>query len=428
MKRHRVFYGWYIVGASFLLNAYIATAFAYGFQVFFLPLIREFGWTRTATSGAFSLRSVESGFAAPLMGILVDRIGARPVILVSVVIAGAGMFLMSVINSLLMFYIALMIISLGMSGGSHGVTWTSVIAKWFRRLRGRATGLAVMGPMIGGPLVVLVALLEEELGWRAALRVLGVGFWVIGVPTALVARSRPQDYGQLPDGDLPENAAGPAPPEGIRTTAPESLDRSVDEGFSAREVLRTKVFWSIALILGIHGLGQSGLLVHQVALFQSRGYTAAEAASTVAVLTALSGVGRFAGGALMDKLEWQWVVVGVLGGQVAGLGVLVIATSYWQALASMALLGIAFGAAISLRPLLVGVLFGTRAFGSVLGLLQSASIATGVLGPIILGGVFDRYDTYTPALIGFSVLSAAVIPFTFITGRHGPRFAGPRAA
>ena len=109
----------------------------------------------------------------------------------------------------------------------------------------------------------------------------------------------------------------------------------------------------------------------------------------------------------MDKLEWQWVVVGVLGGQVAGLGVLVIATSYWQALASMALLGIAFGAAISLRPLLVGVLFGTRAFGSVLGLLQSASIATGVLGPIILGGVFDRYDTYTPALIGFSVLSAA---------------------
>ena len=79
------------------------------------------------------------------MGILVDRIGARPVILVSVVIAGAGMFLMSVINSLLMFYIALMIISLGMSGGSHGVTWTSVIAKWFRRLRGRATGLAVTG-------------------------------------------------------------------------------------------------------------------------------------------------------------------------------------------------------------------------------------------------------------------------------------------
>ena len=54
MKRPRLFYGWYIVGASFLLNAYIATAFAYGFQVFFLPLIREFGWTRTATSWALS--------------------------------------------------------------------------------------------------------------------------------------------------------------------------------------------------------------------------------------------------------------------------------------------------------------------------------------------------------------------------------------
>ena len=75
-KRSRVFYGWYIVGASVALNFYLSLAFFNGFQVFFLPILREFKWTRALTSGAFSLRQVETGLLAPAIGFLVDRWGA----------------------------------------------------------------------------------------------------------------------------------------------------------------------------------------------------------------------------------------------------------------------------------------------------------------------------------------------------------------
>ena len=63
---NRLFYGWYIVAASVVMNAYITVVFGLGFNVFFLPILTEFGWSRALTSGAFSLRSLESGLLAPI--------------------------------------------------------------------------------------------------------------------------------------------------------------------------------------------------------------------------------------------------------------------------------------------------------------------------------------------------------------------------
>ena len=71
-RRPRVFYGWYIVGASSLSNALLTAAFFTGFQAYFLPILNTFGWSRTAISGAFSLRQFESGLLSPLIGFLVD--------------------------------------------------------------------------------------------------------------------------------------------------------------------------------------------------------------------------------------------------------------------------------------------------------------------------------------------------------------------
>ena len=191
-KRTNLFYGWYIVGASVGLNAYLSSAFFQGFQVFFLPMINEFGWTRALTSVAFSLRQLESGVLAPVVGFLVDRFGGRRVILVGVLISGAGMVLLSLITSLWMFYATFALISVGMSGASHGITWSTVVANWFRRQRGRAMGLTVLGPVVGAPAILLVVLLEQAVGWRWAILGLGIGIWIVGIPLALVARSAEQ--------------------------------------------------------------------------------------------------------------------------------------------------------------------------------------------------------------------------------------------
>src|SRR5687767_4181828 len=107
-KRPRIFFGWYIVAASVAMNFYLSIAFFQGFQVFFLPILNEFGWSRTLMSGAFSLRQLESGALAPLVGFLVDRWGPRVIIISGVIIGGAGMIWLSLINSAWMFYASLM--------------------------------------------------------------------------------------------------------------------------------------------------------------------------------------------------------------------------------------------------------------------------------------------------------------------------------
>src|SRR3989304_7376041 len=108
----RIFYGWYIVAASVTMNFSLSLVFFQGFQAFFLPISKEFHWDRATTSGAFSLRQLESGLLAPLLGFTVDRWGPRAVIMCSVLVTGAGMVLMSFITNLWMFYAAFMVISL----------------------------------------------------------------------------------------------------------------------------------------------------------------------------------------------------------------------------------------------------------------------------------------------------------------------------
>ncbi len=82
----RIFYGWYIVAASVAMNFYLSITFFQGFQAFFLPILEEFKWSRTEMSGAFSLRQLETGILAPVIGVLVDRWVPRKVILVGVIV------------------------------------------------------------------------------------------------------------------------------------------------------------------------------------------------------------------------------------------------------------------------------------------------------------------------------------------------------
>ena len=160
----KIFYGWYIVAGSIAMNFILTVFFGLGFNVFFLPILHEFGWSRAITSGAFSLRAVESGLMAPVIGFLVDKWGPRVIILWGVVFSGLGMVLMGYIDSLMGFYIAFLVASLGNTGASHGVSWVTAVANWFDRLRGRALGIAMMGPVLGGPLLATVAIVEGLIG------------------------------------------------------------------------------------------------------------------------------------------------------------------------------------------------------------------------------------------------------------------------
>lgn len=413
MKR-KIFYGWYIVAASVALNFYLSVVFFQGFQVFFLPILNEFGWTRALTSGAFSLRQLESGLLAPGIGFLVDRWGPRIVILLGVILGGVGMIMLGYVNSVWSFYVAFLIASLGVSGASHGVSWSVAVAQWFQRLRGLALGIAMLGPVLGGPFVVVIAVLEEIIGWRVAIILLGVGLIIVGTPLALIARSRPEPYGYLPDGDEPMEEVDTS-----SVVLPDLALEFASNGLTVGEAVRTRDFWVLTFVFSVVFMGISGLMVHLIPLLEDLGYTSTQAAGILGLVFLLSGIGRIGSGFLADIMDFKIVLSGLVIFQLVGLLILSIIghSQIWLIGIFSLLFGIGFGGTIPLRPFLIMQSFGARSFGALQGLVQGGAIGAGMVGPVLYGWIFDTTESYDLAIYASVAVILTALPLTYLLSK-----------
>ena len=153
--RKKIFYGWWIVGACFILGLYKSSVVFYGFTAFMEPLVRDFGWTYTQVSFAVSLRGLEMGIFNPLAGFLVDRFGARKMILAGTFTVGLGLIFLSLTQSLIMFYAASLILAFG-AGSCAGVVFMVAVAKWFHKKVGLAFGVTASGIGASGLLVPII--------------------------------------------------------------------------------------------------------------------------------------------------------------------------------------------------------------------------------------------------------------------------------
>src|SRR5262245_53743051 len=90
LRFRRPFYGWWIVGAGIGAQALSAGLLQQAFGSYVVLLEREFGWSRSTLSGAFSLARVEDGLLGPVQGWLLDRFGPRAVMRAGIVIFAAG--------------------------------------------------------------------------------------------------------------------------------------------------------------------------------------------------------------------------------------------------------------------------------------------------------------------------------------------------
>jgi nitrate/nitrite transporter NarK len=406
--RRRIFYGWYIVAASVAANTIFSAAYFQGFGVLILPIERTFGWDRWVVSAAMSLRQLESGIVSPAVGFLLDRFSARKLIFWSAVISGVGFIGLGFTTGIVTFFLFFVVISLGASGVSHAVTWPVIISRWFRRNRGLATGLAVTGPIFGSPLVILNTQIEEAYGWRVVL--FGYGILVlVGVTLlSMLVRDRPEPYGLRPDGDPPEDSASIEHSTG-------SSRRRTDAGLTIRAVFRTKEFWLFTSYLSGTFAVNSAVQAHMIPYFQQDiGLTAAWAAVVMSMVFIISGIGRIGGGYLLDRIDYRLVlavVAAMMGFALLYLQVVAVKT-VWATLPFALMFGVSFGCLVPMRGAVGSIMFGTRAIGGVLGLLQGGSIAAGVIRPLVMGIIFDLNGNYSVAIWGLIVISAFMIPLS----------------
>jgi sugar phosphate permease len=409
-KRPRIFYGWYMVAASIAANTIFSAAYFQGFGVLILPMERTFGWDRWVISAAMSLRQLESGIVSPVVGFLLDRFSARKLIFWSAVISAVGFIGLGFTNGIVAFFFFFVVSSLGASGVSHGVTWPVIISRWFRRNRGLATGLAVTGPIFGSPIVILNAQIEEAYGWRVVL--IGYGILVlVGVTLlSMLVRDRPEPYGLLPDGDPPEESASSERSTGRSPRRP-------DSGLTLHAVLRTKEFWLFTTYLSGTFTVNSAVQVHMIPYFQQDiGLTAAWAAVVMSMVFIISGIGRVGGGYLLDKMDYRLVLAVVAAMMGFSLLYLQLADvdTVSATLPFALMFGVSFGCLVPMRGAVGSIMFGTRSIGGVLGLLQGAPIAAGVIGPLVMGVIFDRNGNYSVAIWGLIVVSALMVPLSLL--------------
>src|SRR5687768_11159390 len=111
-RRGPIFYGWWIVIASIGLQVVGAGLMSQAYGAYVVVLRAEFGWSTTMLSLASSLSRLESGVLGPPQGWLIDRFGPRLVVLGGVFIFGAGLALLSLVDTEISFILVYMMLSI----------------------------------------------------------------------------------------------------------------------------------------------------------------------------------------------------------------------------------------------------------------------------------------------------------------------------
>ena len=292
----KVFYGWWIVIACFIISLYVNGIVHFGFTAFFEPLIKEFGWSYTQISFAMSLRGLEMSIFAPVIGFLVDRFGSRKLIFCGTITAGFGLLLLSVTQSLAMFYASFLLLSFG-AGGCTGVVFMTAIAKWFDKNMGKALGVVACGVGAGGLIVPLVVHLIDLYQWRTTLVIFGVGMWILGIPLSFVIRDKPEQYGYLPDGESPHDPK------------PHLKDKARGSEIGLREALKQRAFFYLKIVELIRHMIISAVILHVMPYLSSMGIPRSTAGMVAAALPLVSIFGRFGFGWFGDVFDKRYMMV-----------------------------------------------------------------------------------------------------------------------
>jgi len=377
-----------MVAASAALRVLGAGLHSYGFTVFFLPLSQDLQLSRTSTSLAFSLARAEGAIEGPIVGHLLDRYGPRPVMLTAVSLMGVGYLLLSNVNSYASFLlIYLGVISLAHAGGFMHAPMV-LINTWFIRKRARAITLNSAAFGLGGVIIApLLSVIVHAGGWRWGATTAGFSFLLIGIPLALSVRRSPESMGLLPDGDSAVNSA-------VDTNdAPLSAETDVTVG----EALRSFAFWGAVLSAGIRNASYHAVSVHFIPLMVWKGLSREEATLLLSAFALLGMASTLVFGWLADNSHKPRLTATILFGAGAAMLLPILTSSFWP----MVLFTTLFAnveATYSVGWALVGDLFGRKHYAKIRGYMTFFYAWGGVLGPVIAGAIFDRWQTYEPLL------------------------------
>ena len=386
-----------MVGAGCGLQVLQAGLLHHAFGAYLAVLQDDRGWNKTQLSGAAALQQMETAIIGPVLGWIMDRFGPQGLIRIGVVLFGLGFIALSMIETLLQFYGAFIVIALGSSMCGFFPINVALI-NWFERWRARALSSLSLGLALGGISVPIVGWSLVTFGWRTTAFGSGVVAIAVGLPLAMVMRRRPEDHGETVDGL-------PLPPPSVTAADGDSAAQYRD--FTAREALRTPAFWLLSLGHGFALLVVGAVNVHAIAhMKESLAYTVSTAALVIMLVTLFQIGGVLIGWAIGDRFEKRLIAAACMLMHCLGLLSLTYAGTAASAapwvLGFAALHGVAWGLRGPFMHAIRADYFGRSAIGMILGLSFMIIVIGQVGGPIIPGIFADLTGDYR---LGFTIIA-----------------------
>jgi MFS family permease len=375
------------------------------FPIFLKPIAEDMGWGRGAIAMALFMGALGTAVAAPIAGVIIDRIGARSVMTTGAVIIGSGLLAGSIVTELWQLYVAFAFIGCGLMAATV-IPCSLIISNWFVSRRGMAMSGAFVGTSVGGMVMSPIAnWIILNWGWRTAFVLSGIEILVLVVPVILlVIRTRPSEMGIEP----------------YRSLQPGVEAHSDDWGVNVKEAFSLPAFWQIAAIMLVIGLVTSGLGNHCVAYLTDLEHSPTRAAFAWSMVMGVMILGKLSFGPIADRWGPRSAMAIACTLLSVSIVVLTLAKPYWVVLTFAAIYGFACGAPLVINPLLTGNYLGMRNFGAVYGVLNLMATVGGAVGPVGAGIFFDSQKTYLPVFYLFVGLMMATALIAILM-RGAPR-------
>jgi len=398
---------WVVFGSVIGLMVSGGPVNIFSFAVFLPVVTADLHIGRGTFASAVVATNWISAASGPFLGWLLDRYGARRVLLIGTVLFAIATAMQTYITaSLVVIYLLFALRSL-MTAGTSPVCYAFVVSKWFDRQRGLALGVALAGVGLGTSIIPpIVARLIADYGWRFAYVGLGLVVLVLGWVSALLFIREPDRHERavilhLPNGELP--------------------------GYDYVAVLKGGRFWALALAFFLGIVALNGTLIQLVALLMDRGVPLQVATRDVAVSGIAAIFGRIASGWCVDRYHGPYVAIGFF--VLVMIGTLLFASGAGEPVPIIGALlcGTALGAEIDLMGFFVSRYFGLKSYGKIFGTMFGIFAGSTGVGPFISGLSFDLWHSYLPAFALYEVALAVTCliflplgPYPFPALRHGP--------
>jgi MFS family permease len=378
-------HGWILV-ASLFVTLFLIFGSGYNTTSLFFPqLLKHFGWSHTRTASLTSALALSAGLSGPLIGILLDRLEARIVMIVGIVMTAAAFVIASRADSFPMMMAAYLLLGIGIAAATL-LPAALIVANWFGARRGIAMGLTFAGTSLGGAVMTQVgnfAILDLG-GWRAAYLTLAAPMLLIALPlVVLQVRSRP--------------------PEATKENFQASSDAL--PGLELGQAFRTRSFWMVSAAQFLFACSAAGAGLHLIHHLINLGYSQTAAARAMGLVFVCASIGKLGMGLFSDRVSARIALTVNFIGAAFGIALVFAAANRVMLALFVLVFGLTLGAPLVLIPLLQAESMGLKRFGSIGGIAGIFNTLGAAVGPFGAGLVFDLSGGYYAAFDTFVVMN-----------------------